>query len=151
MSSINLNTIEEERELKFDSSASHCTGLLNTECSDSSSNSKSKFGHLYHGGIPQGTVINHPEAISSRSNFGRRGPAHWQESHPKNMGMAGSSYNISHGGNAASMGSKADITNPSFAYHTSHAFSSNYNPVSKQNSEIQSQSSGALEGKLKSM
>ena len=38
------------------------------------------------------------------------------------------------------------ITNASYAYHTSNeAFSSTYYPVSKQNSEVQSQSSGAVD------
>ena len=104
MSSVNLNTIREGCELKFDGNAAPCAGLLNTECSDSSSNSKSKFGHLYRSDIPQGTVINHPEGISSHSNLNRRGPSHWQEPHPKNMGMAASSYPASHGGNNASIG-----------------------------------------------
>ena len=80
------------------------------------------------------------------NTHGKRGNlSNWQESYPPaNL----TERNRSHSDNNYRSLSKPNITSASYAYHntSNEAFSSSYYPVSKQNSEVHSQSSGALGG-----
>ena len=166
-----LPAIEEDRELKFSKHNAPSGFLQNTECSDSSSNSKLRdrqYSQMIHGHIdprlvnrvdatigPLGLPLqNHTTVNSSNmmSSHGRRGHANnFQERYPKPAlsDEAGTDTHMSHpyrGGSYRGQ-TRPSITSASYAYHSSNeAFSSNYYPVSKQNSEVHSQSSGALGG-----
>ena len=151
-----LPAIEEDRELKLCKHNAPSAFLQNTECSDSSSNSKFKHKNTVGQQIDP-RLINPSDGLSLHSSsvntsrslntHGKRGNlSNWQESYPPaNLTERNRSQAI-HGETYRSV-SKPNITSASYAYHTSNeAFSSSYYPVSKQNSEVHSQSSGALGG-----
>ena len=86
-----------------------------------------------------------------QSHYGKRGnsgASSWQEPFP--IGPLGSNPNRPQTyirGGISSGQVRNPLTSASYAYHTpTDAFSSTYYPVSKQNSEVHSQSSGALGG-----
>lgn len=153
-----LPAIEEDRELKFSKHNAPSTFLPNTDFSDSSSNSKFKQKGTDGQQRTDAPYINKDNELSSSftssrsyNSHGKRGNnSFFQESYPSTSvpDSIGTDPNRSQGFRAASYRgqSKPNLTKPSYAYHTNEAFSSSYYPVSKQNSEVQSQSSGALGG-----
>ena len=148
-----LPAIEEDRELKLCKHNAPSAFLQNTECSDSSSNSKFKNKNTVGQQIDP-RLINTSDGLShhnssvntsrSLNTHGKRGNL---ESYPPGyVTDRNNRSQVMHGENYPSS-SKPNITSASYAYHTSNtAFSSSYYPVSKQNSEVHSQSSGALGG-----
>ena len=156
-----LPAIEEDRELKFSKHNAPSTFLPNTDFSDSSSNSKFKQkgsdGH-HRSEAPYINKDNELPLLSSSFNSSRSYSTHgkrannpyFQESYPstsvpESIGVDSSRSQGFRGGNYRGQ-NKPSLTKPSYAYHTNEAFASSYYPVSKQNSEVQSQSSGALGG-----
>ena len=158
-----LPAIDEEKELRFNKHTASSSLLQNTECSDSSRSSRdvrqSRFPHI------NPNLINESDGLpfeqkgvgrSSGPSYVRRHQPIWQESYPKGAASEGDDSGLTHpfrGGNTVGINrsQQPSITSASYAYHATPAnaaFSSNYYPVTKQNSEVQSQSSGALGGKL---
>ena len=155
-----LVPIEEDRELKLGKHLATSMILQNTECSDSSSSSKLR--HKSAGPQIDPRLINTSDGLSLQNSsintssswnaYNKRGnTTNWQERYPQTnvLDQFGSDTHRSQAfpGGAFRGQSKRNITSASYAYHTSNeAFSSNFYPVSKQNSEVHSQSSGALGG-----
>merc|ERR1719189_3319314 len=154
-----LPSIEEDRELNLAKHNPTSLILQNTECSDSSSNSKLKMKSSENRIDPR--LINPSDGLSNtsmntsaslvQSHYGKRGnsgTSSWQERYP--IGPLGSNPNrhpTSIRGVFPHGSARNPLTSASYAYHTpTDAFSSSYYPVSKQNSEVHSQSSGALGG-----
>jgi hypothetical protein len=152
-----LPAIEEDRELKLCKHNAPYAFLQNTECSDSYSNSKFKNKNTVGQQIdprlinPSDGLSQHNTSVNTSrplNTHGKRGnSSNWQEIYPSgNLTDRNNRSQVIHGENYRSL-SKPNITSASYAYHTSNeAFSSSYYPVSKQNSEVHSQSSGALGG-----
>ena len=157
-----LPAIDEEKELRFNKHNASSSLLQNTECSDSSSNSRlrdfrqSRFESINPNLINQNDGLPLEQKSIGRNagpSYGRRHQPIWQESYPSIS--EGDDHGTGHqfrSGNTVGMhrSQQPSITSASYAYHATPAnaaFSSNYYPVTKQNSEVQSQSSGALGGK----
>ena len=156
-----LPAIEEDRELKFSKHHATSTFHQNTEYSDSSTSSKVKqreaAGHQHIDprfiNKVDGLTL-HSSAINSSRSYGTQGrrgnTSQFQESYPStsvpdSIGVDPSRSQGFRSGNYRGQ-TKPSLTSASYAYHTKEAFSSSFYPVSKQNSEVQSQSSGALGG-----
>ena len=158
-----LPAIDEEKELRFNKHNASSALLQNTECSDSSSNSRlrdfrqSRFEPINPSLINRSDGLPFEQRSIGRNagpSYARRHQPIWQENYPSIS--EGDDHGMSHqfrSGNTAGIprSQQPSIASASYAYHATPAnaaFSSNYYPVTKQNSEVQSQSSGALGGKL---
>ena len=158
-----LPAIDEERELRFSKHNASSALLQNTECSDSSSNSRLRDLGQSRPDPIHPSLINRSDGLpfeqrgigrNAGPSYGRRHQPIWQENYPSisEGDDHGTSYQFRSGNTAGTHRSQQpSITSASYAYHaapSNAAFSSNYYPVTKQNSEVQSQSSGALGGKI---
>ncbi len=124
-----LPTVEEERELRLDPSTA--------------TPSKSQQP-------PQSLIVNPPHGIASASSAMKMDSLSTSSHPPPAMSsrtakMKGNELHPNVFGPKAGTTSVPDIRSASYAYH---ANSSNWNPVSRQDSELQSQSSGAVGKRL---